>query len=175
MTFGPHLFLTLLLTWTDLKGRRRVGFLVGFTTSESHPNGTIPLSPIAWSSHRVKRSVSASLAGEVFMMSECIRGVLESAMYRDYDPTLHGRRSIHLPDEPTVTAMKADSAILTVEFTEAFPPYASWTPQSALFDHFIRESTAGHCRRTAQELRVIRLSIDQKARTGRDAGCPLTT
>ena len=42
--------------------------------------------PISWSSHKVKRSVSASLAGEVFMMSEglaeCewISGVLESAV-----------------------------------------------------------------------------------------------
>ena len=28
------------------------------------------MSPTFWSSHKVKRSVSASLAGEVFMMSE---------------------------------------------------------------------------------------------------------
>ena len=53
------------------------------------------MSPTSWSSHKVKRSVSASLAGEVFMMSEglaeCewISGVLESAVYQDYEPSLH--------------------------------------------------------------------------------------
>ena len=47
------------------------------------------MSPISWSSHKVKRSVSASLAEEVFVMgeglAECewISAVLESAVYQD--------------------------------------------------------------------------------------------
>ena len=44
--------------------------MVGFTTSALHQQGSASMSPISWSSHKVKRSVSASLAGEVFMMSE---------------------------------------------------------------------------------------------------------
>ena len=49
----------------------RGGLLVGLTFSESNVNGPAYLSlPMTWSSHRVKRSVSASLAGEVFMISE---------------------------------------------------------------------------------------------------------
>ena len=77
--------------------------------------GSAAMSPMSWSSHKVKRSVSASLAGEVFMMSEglaeCewISGVLESAVYQDYEPSLHRRKSISLPVEPTATVMKADS------------------------------------------------------------------
>ena len=45
--------------------------------------------------------------------AECdpVREVLESPIYRDYDPTLHQRRSVNLPDEPTVTVTVADSAI----------------------------------------------------------------
>ena len=58
-----------------------------------------------------------SFVEEVFMMSagsaECdaVREVLESPIYRDYDPTLHRRRSINQPDEPIVTVTEADSAI----------------------------------------------------------------
>ena len=54
-----------------------------------------------------------SFVEEVFMMSEesaecdAVREVLESPIYRDYDPTLHRRRSISLPDGPTVTVTKA--------------------------------------------------------------------
>ena len=44
--------------------------MVGSTTPELHQQGSEVMSPISWSSHKVKRSVSASLAGEVFMMSE---------------------------------------------------------------------------------------------------------
>ena len=57
-------------------GSTQGGFMVGFTTI-----------PMSWSSHKVKRSVSASLAGDVFMMgeglAECewISGVSESAVY----------------------------------------------------------------------------------------------
>ena len=108
MTSIPHLCLTLLLTWTDLTYRHKRDFCLGYLRQIYVKKDTAPLSPIAWSSHRVKQSVSASLALEVFMMSEC---TAESAVYRDYDPTLHRRRSITLPDEPTVTFMKADSAI----------------------------------------------------------------
>ena len=44
-------------------------------------------------------------------LAECewISGVLESAVYQDYDPSLHRRKSVSLPVEPTVTVMKADS------------------------------------------------------------------
>ena len=74
------------------------GRLVGFTTPELHQQGSAFMSPISWSSHKVKRSVSASFAGEVFMMgeglAECewISGVLESAVYQDYEPSLHRRK-----------------------------------------------------------------------------------
>ena len=67
-------------------GPTQGGFMVGFTTSALHQQGSAAMSPMSWSSHKVKRSVSASLAGEVFMMSEglaeCewISGVLESAV-----------------------------------------------------------------------------------------------
>ena len=94
-------------------GSTQGGFIVGFTTSALHQQGSASMSPISWSSHKVKRSVSASLAGEVFMMSEglaeCewISGVLESAVYQDYEPSLHRRKSKPLPAEPTVTVMKA--------------------------------------------------------------------
>ena len=44
-------------------------------------------------------------------LAECdwIRGVLESACDRVHDLTLHRRRSINLPNEPTANVMKADS------------------------------------------------------------------
>ena len=44
-------------------------------------------------------------------LAECewISGVLESAVYQDDEPSLHRRKSISLPVEPTVTVMKADS------------------------------------------------------------------
>ena len=98
-------------------GSTQEDFMVGFTTTELHQQGSAVMSPMSWSSHKVKRSVSASLAGEVFMMSEglaeCewISGVLESAVYQDYEPSLHRRKSILLPVEPTVTVMKADSQL----------------------------------------------------------------
>ena len=98
-----------------LDGSTQGGFMVGFTTSALHQQGSASMSPISWSSHKVKRSVSASLGGEVFMMSEglaeCewISGVLESAVYQDYEPSLHRRKSKSLLVAPTVTVMKADS------------------------------------------------------------------
>ena len=51
-------------------GSTQGGFMVGFTMSELHQQGSAAMSPMSWSSHKVKRSVSASLAVEVFMMSE---------------------------------------------------------------------------------------------------------
>ena len=74
-------------------GSTQGGFMVGFTTSALHQQGSAVMSPMSWSSHKVKRCVSASLAGEVFMTSEglaeCewISGVLESAVYQDYEPS----------------------------------------------------------------------------------------
>ena len=101
----------------------------------------------------MKRSVSAFLAGEVFMMSErlaeCewISGVLESAVHQDYEPSLHRRKSISLP---AVTVMKADSHL------QIDPSTVCVIDAKSAFDHLVRESTGGHCRRTAQELCVIR-------------------
>ena len=43
-------------------GSTQGGFMVGFTTSELHQQGSAAMSPMSWSSHKVKRSVSASLA-----------------------------------------------------------------------------------------------------------------
>ena len=121
-------------------GSTQGGFMVGFTTPEFHQQGSAVMSPMSWSSHKVKRSVSASLAGEVFMMSEglaeceCIRAVLESAVYQDYEPSMHRRKSALLPVELTVTVMKADSRTVCVV-------------------------DGGHCRQTAQELCVIKRSM----------------
>ena len=44
-------------------------------------------------------------------MAECelTCGVLESAVYQDYEPSLHRRKPSPLPAEPTVAVMKADS------------------------------------------------------------------
>ena len=68
-------------------GSTQGGFMVGFTTSALHQQGSASTSRIPWSSHKVKRSVSAPSAGEVFMMreglAECewISGVLESIIW----------------------------------------------------------------------------------------------
>ena len=98
-------------------GSTQGGFMVGFSTSELHQQGSAVMSPMSWSSDKVKRSVSASLAGEVFMMSEGLvecewsSDVLESAIYQYYEPSLHRRESTPLPAEPTVAVMKADSRL----------------------------------------------------------------
>ena len=140
-------------------GSTQGGFMVGFTTSELHQQGSAAMSPTSWSSHKVKRSVSASLAGEVFMMSEglaeCewISGVLESAVYQDYEPSLHRRKSISITVEPTVTVMKADSRL------QVDPSMVCVIDAKSAFDHVARESTGGLRRRTAQELCVIRRSM----------------
>ena len=121
-------------------GSTQGGFMVGFTTSALHPQGSASMSPMSWSSHKVKRSVSASLAGEVFMMSEglaeCewISGVLESAVCQDYEPSLHRLKSISLPEE-TVTVMKADSHL------QIDPSTVCVIDAKSAFDHLVREST----------------------------------
>ena len=81
-------------------------------------------------------------------LAECewISGLLKSAVYQVYEPSLHRRKSISVPEEPTVTVMKADRLIRT-------------RCVSCAFDHLVRESTGGHCWRTAQELCVIRSSM----------------
>ena len=64
-------------------GSTQRGFMVCFITSALHQQGSAVMSPMSWSSHKVKRSVSASL----FMMNEglaeCewISGVLDSAVF----------------------------------------------------------------------------------------------
>ena len=119
-------------------GSTQGGFMVGFTTSALHQQGSASMSPMSWSSHKVKRSVSASLAGEVFMMSEglaeCewISGVLESAVCQDCEPSLHRRKSISLPAEPTVTVMKADSHL------QIDPSTVCVIDAKSAFDHLVR-------------------------------------
>ena len=130
-------------------GSTQGGFMVGFSTSALHQQGSAVMSPMSWSSHKVRRSVSASLAGEVFMMSEG----LESAVYQDYEHSFHRRKSISLPVEPTVTVMKADSHL------QIDPSTVCVIEAKSAFDHLVREPTGGHCRRTAQESCVIRTSM----------------
>ena len=55
-------------------GSTQGGFMVEFTTLELHQQGSAVMSPMSWSSHKAKRSVSASLVGEVFVMSEGLGG-----------------------------------------------------------------------------------------------------
>ena len=115
-------------------------------TSELHQQGSAVTSPMSWSSHKVKRSVSASLAGEVFMMieglAECewISGVLESAAYQDYEPSLHRRKSASFP------ADKADSHLQADPSTEC----VSSTPKvhSIIWCESRREVTADGLRRS---------------------------
>ena len=147
------------LTWIVRTVRHREASWSFSPRPALHQQGSAVMSPMSWSSHKVKRSVSASLAGEVCMMSEglaeCewISGVLESAVYQDYEPSLHRRKSISLPVEPTVTVMKADSHL------QIDPSTVCVIDANSAFDHLVRESTGGHCRRTAQELCVIRRSM----------------
>ena len=78
-------------------------------------------------------------------LAECewIGGVLESALYQDYEPSLHRRKSILLPAEPTVTIMKADSHL------QVDPSTVCVIDAKSAFDHLVRMSTGGHCRVTA--------------------------
>ena len=88
-------------------------------------------------------------------VAECewISGVLESALYQDYEPLLHRRKSTSLPVEPTVTVMTVDSHL------QIDPSTVCVIDAKSAFDHLVRESTGGHCRRTAQELCVVRRSM----------------
>ena len=147
--------------------RTRLGSPRRFDTGRLHGRfHHVSTSPTGISSHVThilviaqSETKSASLAGEVFMMSEglaeseWISGVLESAVCQDYEPSLHRRKSISLPVEPTATVMKADSHL-------QIDPYSVCVIDAkSAFDHLVRESTGGHCRRTLQESCVIRRSI----------------
>ena len=79
-------------------------------------------------------------------LSECewISGVLESAVHQDYEPSLHRWKAISLPVEPTVTVIKADSHL------QIDPSTVCVIDAKSAFDHLVRESTGGHCRRTAR-------------------------
>ena len=65
---------------------------------------------------------------------------------RDYEPSLQRRKSTALPAEPTVTVMKAASHL------QVDPSTVCVIDAKSAFDHLVRDSTGGHCRRTAQEL-----------------------
>ena len=88
-------------------------------------------------------------------LAECewISGVLESAVYQDYEPSSQRRKSISLQVEHTVIVMKADSHLQTD------PSTVCVINAKSAFDHLVRESTGGHCRRTAQKMCVIRRSM----------------
>ena len=137
----------------------RGGLLVGLTISESNMNGSSHLSPMTWSSHRMKRRVSASLAGEVFMLSEGLEK-------RRVDPGSVGNRQsseitahpctdddVQFTVSPIVTVMKGDSAI------HLDPSIVCIVDAKSAFDHLIRESSGGHGRRTAEGLCVFRRSM----------------
>ena len=79
--------------------------------------------------------------------------MLESAVYQDCEPSLHRRKLISLPAEPTVSVMQADCHI------QGDPSTVCVTDAKSAFDHLVRESTGGLCRRTAQELCVIKRSM----------------
>ena len=65
----------------------------------------------------------------------------------------HRRKSAQLPVEPTVTVMKADRRLQIDPSTECVADGKS------AFDHLVRASTGGHCRRRALKLCVIRRSM----------------
>ena len=82
------------------------------------------------------------MVSEGLAACEWISGVLESAIYQDFEPTLHRRKSVCVVDAMTA------------------------------FDPIVRELTGGHCRRIAQELCVIRRSMQTlRARCSRAEGC----
>ena len=116
------------------------------------------MSSTCWSLHKVKRSVSALLAGQIFKMSdglaECewIKGVLESAVCQDYEPSLRKRKLTRHSDESKVAALKVDSHL------QVDPPAERVPDAKIAFDQPVRETTVGHCRRTVQELCEIQRS-----------------
>ena len=122
-------------------GSTQGGFMVGFTTSRT--------SPARISSHvthvlvvaqsETKRVLRLWLERCLRMsegLAECewISGVLESALNQDYEPSLHRRKSILLPAEPTVTIMKADSHLQVDPSTVCVID-----AKKSAFDHVVRE------------------------------------
>ena len=69
-------------------------------------------------------------------LAECewFSGVVESAVYQEHEPSLHQRKSISLPVEPTVTVMKADSHL------QIDPSTVCVIDAKSAFDHLVRES-----------------------------------
>ena len=94
------------------------------------------MSPMSWSSHKAKRSVSASLAGFVFIMSEGLGRMRADAWVTCVcEPSLHRRKSASLPVAPTVTVMTADSNL------QIDPSTVCVVDAKSAFDHLVREST----------------------------------
>ena len=83
-------------------GSTQGGFMVGFTTSELHQQGAAVMSPMSWSSHKVKRSVSASLAGEVLMLREASGSVVfwSRRSTRTTNPRCTDENRHHCPRNP---------------------------------------------------------------------------
>ena len=137
------------LTWIAPDGSTQEGFMVGFTTSALHQQGSAAMSPMSWSPHKLKRSVSPSLAGEVFMMSEglaeceLISGVLESAVYQDYEPIV------------TLTEIDIITRRAHGDRHEGGPAICGLTSVCHRCEKCFRSSwyegrQEGHCRRTVQ-------------------------
>ena len=134
------------------------GFMVGSHTLELYKQGIAVTPHISWSPHKVRRSAYALLDGEVSMMSggladsKWILGVSETAVYQDYEIPLHRRIMITLSVEPKVTAMTTDNC-------RPNRPQGAPSMRNVLLSILVRESTGGYCRRTVQELWVIRRSM----------------
>ena len=103
--------------------------------------------------------MSASLAGEVFMMSrglaECewISGVLAKAVHHTTNPRCTDENQSHCPQNP-LWASRRRTAICRLSVID----------DRSVFDHLVREPTGSHYRRTAQELSVIRSMQTLRAR-----------
>ena len=97
-----------------------------------------------WSGHHIDSNGDVSMMSEGLAECEWIRGVLESAVHRDYD-------QCNFP--PIVTVMKADSAI------HLDPSIVCIVNATSALDQLSRESFGCHCRRTAEELCTFRRSM----------------
>ena len=85
----------------------------------------------------------------------------ELVVYQDYERSLHRRIPASHPAEPTVTVMKAESHL------QVDPSTVCVIDAKSPFDHLVRESTGGHCRRTAQELYTRSMeNADGEVQTG---------
>ena len=147
-TFAQCPFRMPLLTWTAQTVQlRQASWWVS-----PHQNSTARISSHVTCVLVIAQSETKCVCvpGEVFMMSE---GLAEcewiTAIYQDYEPSLHQGKSTLLPAEPTVTVMSRLTRPRCVCVIDA----------KSAFDLLVRESTGGHCRRTAQELCVIRRSM----------------